>query len=160
MVPMVNTIQSNGIRTIKITVAGVKVIFIERGVDTSQNWVKVLGDNFVLDTIDHVGIQVLNIRKALTWYTKNFKCKVLYEDATWALLEFENTKLALVTPGEHPPHFAIIDDNLKDGDTHRDGSMSVYVHDEQGNMVEKITYRDVNENKSKWWSKVQSKLTW
>ena len=43
----------------------------------------------------------------------------------------------------------IIDDNLKDGDIHRDGSMSVYVHDEQGNMVEKITYRDVNENKSK-----------
>lgn len=37
MAPMVNTIQSNGIRTIKITVAGVKVIFIERGVDTLQN---------------------------------------------------------------------------------------------------------------------------
>ena len=37
MVPMVNTIQLNGIRTIKNTVADVKVIFIERGVDTSQN---------------------------------------------------------------------------------------------------------------------------
>ena len=34
----------------------------------------------MLDTIDHVGIQVLNIRKSLTWYMKNFKCKVLYED--------------------------------------------------------------------------------
>ena len=110
---------------------------------------KVLGDNLVLDTIDHVAVQVLNVRKALTWYRKNFECKVLYEDSTWALLEFANTKLALVTPGEHPPHFAIIDDNLEDGDIHRDGSMSVYVHDEQGNMVEKITYRDVNENKSK-----------
>ena len=84
---------------------------------------------FINDTIDHVGIQVLNIRKALSWYRRNFKCKVLYEIVNqWALLEFENTKLALVTFSEHPPHFAvIIDDNLKDGDTHRDGSMSVYV---------------------------------
>ena len=41
------------------------------------------------------------------------------------------------------------DDNLVEGDTHRDGSMSIYVHDEQGNMVEKITYKDVNESKNK-----------
>jgi hypothetical protein len=27
--------------------------------------------------------------------------------------------------------------------------MSIYVHDEQGNMVEKITYKDVNESKNK-----------
>jgi YD repeat-containing protein len=106
--------------------------------------VKVLGDSFMLDTIDHVGIQVLNVRKAITWYRKNFKCKVLYEDKTWGLLEFENTKLALVSPGDHPPHFAIIDDELVGGDTHRDGSRSSYVHDEQGNMVEKITYKDID----------------
>ena len=99
----------------------------------------------MLDKIDHVGIQVLNIRKAITWYRKNFKCKVLHEDASWGLLEFENTKLALVSPGEPPPHFAIIDDNLEDGDIRRDGSMSVYVHDEQGNMVEKITYKEVKD---------------
>jgi|TARA_R100001509_G_C4699415_1_gene159504 YD repeat-containing protein len=115
--------------------------------------VKVLGDSFMdkskLDYIDHVAVQVLNIRKGISYYRKNYKCEVLHEDESWALLEFQNTKLALVLPYEHPAHFAVIDDKLEGGVTHRDGSRSTYVHDHQGNMIERITYKDTNENKSK-----------
>jgi hypothetical protein len=32
---------------------------------------------------------------------------VEYIDETWALLQFANTKLALVLPHEHPSHFAL-----------------------------------------------------
>lgn len=111
---------------------------------------KDLGESFVLDTIDHVAVPVLNIRKGVTYYRKNFKCEVLHEDESWALLKFENTNLALVLPFEHPQHFAVIDDNLEGGTTHRDGSRSTYVHDHQGNMVERITYKDIdNESKNK-----------
>lgn len=103
----------------------------------------------MLDTIDHVAIPVLNIRKGISYYRKNFKCEVLYEDKSWALLQFENTKLALVLPFEHPQHFAVIDDDLNGGDVHRDGSRFTYVHDGQGNMIEKITYKDIEENEEK-----------
>ena len=98
----------------------------------------------MLDTIDHVAVQVLNVRKALTWYRKNFECKVLYEDSTWALLEFANTKLALVTPGEHPPHFAVVDENLAnepDLKRHRDGIGYKYVKDPDNNFIEFIDQR-------------------
>ena len=100
----------------------------------------------MLDTIDHVAVPVLNIRKGITYYRKNFKCEVLYEDESWALLKFENTNLALVLPFEHPQHFAVIDDELEGGDTHRDGSRFTYVHDHQGNMIERITYKDIKED--------------
>ena len=103
----------------------------------------------MLDTIDHVAIPVLNIRKGISYYRKNFKCEVLYEDKSWALLQFENTKLALVLPFEHPQHFAVIDDDLNGVDVHRDGSRFTYVHDGQGNMIEKITYKDIEENEEK-----------
>ena len=64
-------------------------------------------------------------------------------------LEFENTKLALVLPFEHPQHFAVIDHDLEGGETHRDGIRSTYVHDHQGNVIERITYKDINESKDK-----------
>jgi hypothetical protein len=100
----------------------------------------------MLDTIDHVAVQVLNIRKGVTYYRKNFKCEVLHEDESWALLQFENTKLALVSPWNHPNHFAVLDEELEGGTTRSDGSRSTYVHDHQGNMVERITYKDIKEN--------------
>jgi|TARA_R100001463_G_scaffold90151_1_gene144863 catechol-2,3-dioxygenase len=101
-------------------------------------------DKSDLDYIDHIAVQVLNIRKGISYYRKNYKCKVLHEDESWALLEFQNTKLALVLPYEHPAHFAVIDDKLEGGTTHRDGSRSTYVHDHQGNMIERITYKDID----------------
>ena len=59
-----------------------------------------------LDHIHHVAIPVPDIPKALEWYTSRFNCRVEYVDETWALLEFANSKLALVLPKEHPSHFA------------------------------------------------------
>ena len=92
-----------------------------------------------LDHIHHVGIPVHNIAKAVEWYTSRFHCRVEYVDETWALLEFSNTKLALVLPREHPTHFAINrQDANKFGElvTHRDGLHSVYINDPFGNSIE------------------------
>jgi catechol 2,3-dioxygenase-like lactoylglutathione lyase family enzyme len=92
-----------------------------------------------LDRIDHIAISVRDISEAVAWYTKTFRCKVTYQDATWAFLEFENTMLALVIPEQHPPHLAFTSPDaasfgpLK---THRDGTRSTYVRDPAGNSVE------------------------
>ena len=96
-----------------------------------------------LDILDHVAIQVKNISESISWYKSKFKCKIMYEDETWGLLEFSNCKLALVTKSQHPPHFAVIDENLKKGDKttlHRDGSISKYILDCDGNNIEIIKY--------------------
>ena len=92
-----------------------------------------------LDDIHHIAIPVPDISKALEWYTSRFNCRVEYVDETWALLEFANTKLALVLPHEHPSHFALSrPDANKFGDlvTHRDGLHSVYITDAFGNSIE------------------------
>lgn len=92
-----------------------------------------------LDGLHHIAIQVQDVQSALDWYTSNFDCVVEYVDATWAYLRFENIKLALVIPGQHPPHICFISPDaarfgaLKD---HRDGTQSVYVKDPAGNSVE------------------------
>ena len=59
------------------------------------------------DSIHHVAIQVNDIGRALKWYSSNFNTEVVYQDDTWAMLRFDNIYLALVTPGQHPPHIAI-----------------------------------------------------
>ena len=41
-----------------------------------------------LDDIDHIAIQVDDIKKSLDWYLKKFKCEEIYSDETWALLSF------------------------------------------------------------------------
>ena len=43
-----------------------------------------------LDIIDHIAIQVNDIKKSVEFYTNRFKCKVLYQDDSWCFLEFEN----------------------------------------------------------------------
>ncbi len=100
-----------------------------------------------MDKIDHIAIQVKDIRKAVNWYMKNFKCDKIYADDTWAFLEFQNIKLALVVNDQHPPHFAIIDDKVhsyNDTVKHRDGSISKYTKDLDGNYVELLKYEDNN----------------
>jgi catechol 2,3-dioxygenase-like lactoylglutathione lyase family enzyme len=94
-----------------------------------------------LDSIHHIAIEVKNIQQAIDWYCKHLKCAVAYQDNTWALLKFANTSLALVLPGDHPPHIGIPCDHpeqygeVKD---HRDGTASSYVPDPFGNYVEMI----------------------
>ena len=92
-----------------------------------------------LDNIDHVAIQVTNIKEAAAWYQTNFTSKLLYQDETWAFLQFANFKLALVLPGQHPPHLAFTKPNASDYGKlvqHRDATQSVYISDPAGNQVE------------------------
>ena len=51
-----------------------------------------------MDKIHHIAIQVENIARSVEWYKKNFKVEVSYQDETWAMIDFENTSLALVKP--------------------------------------------------------------
>ena len=98
----------------------------------------------IMEKIDHVAIAVTNIKHAVKWYTENRKCKVNYQDNSWAELQFSNIKLALVLPHEHPAHIAFVDNTIKNGTKHRDGSESIYDHDTFGNIIEKIKYEKKN----------------
>ena len=92
-----------------------------------------------LDRIDHVAISVKDVASAVAWYTSNFRCTVSYQDATWALLDFDNLQLALVIPEQHPPHLAFKSPSAHEfGElkTHRDGTRSTYVTDPAGNRLE------------------------
>jgi len=94
-----------------------------------------------LDTVDHIAIQVNNIEQALKWYQTHFKVKLLYQDDSWALVQFDNIKLALISPKEHPPHFAIEEESPEKfgkTQTHRDKTVSTYIHDLDNNVVELI----------------------
>ena len=96
-----------------------------------------------LDKIDHIAIQVDNIQESLNWYLENFKCKKIYSDRTWAFIEFNNIKLALVDKKQHPNHFAIIDTKIildVNSKKHRDGSISKYINDIDNNKIELINY--------------------
>src|SRR5262245_21264688 len=93
----------------------------------------------VLDRIGHVAISVADLDGAVAWYTSKFLCTIAYKDATWALLNFDNLKPALVIPEQHPPHIAFArPDAAAFGTltTHRDGTRSTYVTDPAGNSGE------------------------
>ena len=68
---------------------------------------------------------------------KNFikKLENLYKNK-----QFDNIKLALVLPQDHPAHIAFESDDLTNPTKHRDGSESVYDHDTFGNIIEYIRY--------------------
>jgi catechol 2,3-dioxygenase-like lactoylglutathione lyase family enzyme len=92
-----------------------------------------------LDRIRHVAIAVADIASAVAWYTSTFRCTVAYQDASWALLDFDNLQLALVIPEQHPPHIAFGSPEAEKFGTlttHRDGTRSIYVKDPAGNSVE------------------------
>ena len=92
-----------------------------------------------LDSIDHIAIPVENVATALDWYKKKFNCEVTYQDDTWAFIKFDNIKLALVIPSQHPAHIAFVSPEAeKSGPLklHRDGTRSCYVTDPAGNSIE------------------------
>ena len=98
-----------------------------------------------LDVVHHVAIQVQDVGQAANWYRENFRCETLYEDATWAFLAFANTRLALVVPGQHPPHVCFEHQNPEifgELTTHRDGTRTIYVKDPDGNAIELIADAD------------------
>ena len=94
--------------------------------------------------IDHIALQVDDIRKACVWYVSHFDANVLYSDETWALLGFDNIKLALVLPNQHQNHVAIEVNPEEYPEVefkqHRDGSNYHYLTDPWGNCVELINY--------------------
>ena len=92
-----------------------------------------------LDALHHVAIEVNDVQRALDWYRSRFAAEVVYQDETWAMLRFSNIYLALVTPGQHPPHIAVEHEHAErygELNTHRDGTASVYVRDSEGNTLE------------------------
>ena len=100
-----------------------------------------------LDSLHHVATQVKDIARALKWYSENFNAETVYLDDTWAMLRFENIYLALVVPGQHPPHIAIEHEGAEAHGTlirHRDGTESIYVNDSEGNVLELM--KPVNDN--------------
>ena len=97
-----------------------------------------------LTFIDHLALESSNINRSVEWYKEKFNCEIKYQDNSWALLRFDNISLALVTPGDHPPHFAIVDDRIKfsqDNKIHRDGIAYKYEPDPDLNVIEKIDRR-------------------
>jgi len=95
--------------------------------------------------IDHIALQVNDIRESVDWYVDKFGCSIEYCDDSWAMLVFDNIKLALVVENEHPIHIAFETNllvNKKDNPlkTHRDGSVSMYITDLSGNKIELINY--------------------
>ena len=97
------------------------------------------------DTLQHVAVVVPDIQRAIEWYTTTFNCTINYQDDTWALLDFANIQLALVTPGQHPTHIAVVDANAeKFGplQRHRDGTQSIYITDPFGNAIEMIATQE------------------
>ena len=94
-----------------------------------------------LSFIDHIAIIVDNISSSVEYYYQRFNCKVKHQDSSWALLEFLNINLALVTKNEHPNHFAIVDKEInenKDIQFHRDGIGYLYIQDPDSNYIELI----------------------
>ena len=101
--------------------------------------------------IDHIALQVSDIIEGCKWYQGHFNAKVLYMDKTWALLGFDNIKLALILPNQHQNHVAIEVNPKKYPNLvfkqHRDGSNYHYLTDPWGNCVELINYgRNSGEN--------------
>ena len=100
--------------------------------------------------LDHVAVTTPDIDASVKWYAEQFGATVLYQDKTWAFLQVGGNKLALVTPGQHPPHlaFSVTEEQLSQAarrtgipiDKHRDGSKGIYVKDPAGNAVELICY--------------------
>lgn len=94
-----------------------------------------------LTYVDHIAVESANIQNSVDWYKQKFNCEVKHQDSSWALLSFQNISIALVTPGQHPPHFAILDESIvknKERKVHRDGIGFIYESDPDQNIVELI----------------------
>jgi len=107
-----------------------------------------------MKNIDHIAIQVNNIKESVDFYVENFESEIIHQDDTWAFLQFGNIKMALVVEDEHPYHIAFEIDGLdskmgklpygnrKNWKYHRDGSISRYISDPSGNKNELIWYME------------------
>ena len=95
-------------------------------------------------TFDHVAIVSRNIKESIDWYVEKWNAKIIYLDKTWGLIEIGNSKIAFVSPHQHPAHIcfnvseSFIMEKLSNETFkgHRDGSSSCYIRDPDGNFLE------------------------
>ena len=100
--------------------------------------------------IDHIAIQVDDVKESVKWYVEKYECEILYQDESWAFLQFDNIKMALVVEDEHPYHIAFEIDGL-DGEGnnwkyHRDNSVMRYKNNPRRNKIERITKKKQEKN--------------
>ena len=96
-------------------------------------------ENDKLDSIHHLALNVADIERSINWYQTSFKCKVIYQDKTQAVLEFANVRLALVLPSLEPVHISFARKDAKTLGTLRERAMginSTFISDPTGNVVE------------------------
>jgi catechol-2,3-dioxygenase len=98
--------------------------------------------------LHHVAISVgdKSIAEMVDWYRRTLGCEVAYQDETWAMLQFANVQVALVMPGQHPPHLGFETpeaERFGELRTHRDGTRSIYIPDPAGNPVEMMAPAEV-----------------
>ena len=97
---------------------------------------------------DHVAVNVKDIKAATEWYVENIGAEVLYLDDTWSFLKVSGSKIALTLKSQHPAHicFEITEEERaekfsdKTFKTHRDGSLSCYAQDLDGNFIEYLIW--------------------
>ena len=65
-----------------------------------------------MEKIDHIALQVNDVRESVDWYVDNYGCGIIYCDDTWAMLQFDNIKLALVVEDQHPYNIAFSVDEI------------------------------------------------
>ena len=95
-------------------------------------------------TFDHVALISEDIKGSINWYVEKWNAEILYQDETWGLIKIGNTKIAFVTPRQHPAHVCFeIDEKFileklprSTFKPHRDGSSSCYIRDPDGNFLE------------------------
>jgi catechol-2,3-dioxygenase len=95
---------------------------------------------------DHVALNVEQISRSVEWYKQILDARVLYQDDTWAILEAGGVKIALTLKHQHPAHLAFDigpnppEEFFAKARRHRDGSISRYITDPDGNALEWIMY--------------------
>ncbi len=100
---------------------------------------------------DHIAQQVPHIAEAVRWQCDLVAgTRVLYQDATWALLDSGGARIAFVLPEQHPDHVAYRVDNARldemaaqhgvDIAVHRDASRSIYLEGPGALCAEIVAY--------------------
>jgi catechol 2,3-dioxygenase-like lactoylglutathione lyase family enzyme len=103
---------------------------------------------------DHVAVNVTDIARSIGWYTSTLDASVVFQDDTWALLVAGGVKIALTLEVQHPAHIAFDlgpdppSEFLRKAKQHRDGSISRYIVDPDGNAIEWIHYPGKKRNRT------------
>ena len=103
---------------------------------------------------DHVALVSEDIECTIAWYVKKWNAEILYQDKTWGLIKIGKTKIAFVSPHQHPAHVCFeIDESFivknlpkETFKPHRDGSSSCYVRDPDGNFLEFLYWPKLENN--------------